>query len=204
MMTGIMNDYIDDVYKLSIKKYKDLLKEFGVEMVDYKCDIYTKIRAFVALAEKINELEGEEQVQKWKDKLENVFPKKKTQTQADFTGHITGYDVGDHVICFTNYKAEDVNGNETCYFRMNVKCKIIKINKKSITLVKWNSTVDFSGYDYALANQCEGHIKFKWTNSFGHQKEVVKDLSRITRKCDDLEKYQKYCEESSYRIDFGN
>lgn len=190
-----------DATKPSINQYIELLKEFKLGLTNFKCHkimlASRKKKAFEVLSEQIKGLEGEE-LKKWKDKLENVFTKKKTY--PDFTG----YNVGDHVICFTSYKEEGFDGNETCYHNMHVKCKILKINKSSITLVKWNCKMDFSGAEFALANQTVGKIKFKWTNSFGRQTEVVKDLSRITRKCDNLEEYQEYSEESYQHIDYGN
>jgi len=196
-----------DAMKPSINEYINLFDEFGIRLTNIKCHKIMletrKNKAFEVLSKKIKGLEGEEQVEKWKIKLENVFnPPKKSQTEIDFTG----YNVGDDVICYTSYKAErfvTYNTDEYCYNNMYVKCKIQKINKNSITLVKYNSKIDFGGARYALAKQTYGYIKFKWT-TVGKQKVIVKNLSRITRKCDDLNRYQEYCEESSYFVDYAD
>jgi len=205
-MTGIdMSVY--DAMKPSINQYINLLKEFGLRLTNlksHKIMLETrKTKAFEVLSEKIKELEGEEQVQKWKDKLENVFPKKNTHTQAEFIG----YNVGDVVICFTDYSQIVKDGYKyymSDYFDdIYVKCKIQKINKDSITLVKYKCVIDYSDHFNAMRNKTVGEIKLEWT-TLGKQTEDVKDLSKITRKCDDLEKYKRYCKGCSYRVDHRN
>ena len=96
-----MTDYDMSVYdemKPSINQYINLLAEFNKRLVNIKNNkipIETrKKKAFELVLKEVVKLDGEE-LQKWKDKLENVFNPKKAEkvknnlkVEADFTGKV--------------------------------------------------------------------------------------------------------------------
>jgi hypothetical protein len=186
----------------SIKQYINLLAEFKVRLTNMNSNKIMlnirKAKAFEVLFKEVSKLEGEE-LQKWKDKLEIVFKqqkikaKKTEQDQVDFSGYNVGEDVIYHTYPITNYP------------RIPVKCMIKKINKCSITLAKYNCDIDNSELDEAKKTQGVGRIKFKWTNEVRlNDIVIVRNVSNITRRCDDEVLFQSYSKESHYTIDFGN
>ena len=192
-----------DADDLTINQYISLLAELNVRLTNIKSNKILlekrKKKAFEVLSEKIKALEGEE-LEKWKDKVENVFnPKKvkKEQNQVDFSD----YKVGEIVFYYTNYKYK--SGERMDVKRIKVKCMIKKINKCSITLAKYNCDIDFSEFELAFRTQGFGRIKFKWTDELRHNDiAVVKNVSKLIRRGDDM--FEIYSEQSeSELVDFG-
>ena len=192
-----------DADDLTINQYISLLAELNVRLTNIKSNKILlekrKKKAFEVLSEKIKALEGEE-LEKWKDKVENVFnPKKvkKEQNQVDFSD----YKVGEIVFYYTNYKYK--SGERMDVKRIKVKCMIKKINKCSITLAKYNCDIDFSEFEVAFSTQGFGRIKFKWTDELRHNDiAVVKNVSKLIRRGDDM--FEIYSEQSeSELVDFG-
>ena len=85
-----------------------------------------------------------------------------------------------------------------------VKCKIVKLNKCSITLQKYQSEIDISDDKRALQEQTLGKLYFVWTDNLLTEKVVVKDLTKIMRKIDDPLLYDDYIKRYEYGVDFGN
>ena len=200
-----MTDYDMSVYdamKPTINQYVNLLAEFNKRLVNIKNNhiaIETrKKKAFELVLKEVVKLDGEE-LQKWKDKLENVFNPKKAEkvkndlkVEADFTG----YEIGKDVIYYTKYK---VGNNE---YKVDVKCMIKKINKCSITLQKYKCNMDFTDDKRALREQTHGAIKFEWTNELRDKDNVVvRDVKQIVRSDDIL--YQDKIKATYYRVDYG-
>ena len=200
-----MTDYDMSVYdemKPTINQYVNLLAEFNKRLVNIKNNhiaIETrKKKAFELVLKEVVKLDGEE-LQKWKDKLENVFNPKKAEkvkndlkVEADFTG----YEIGEDVIYYTKYKVGD---NE---YKVQVKCMIKKINKCSITLQKYKCNMDFTDDKRALMEQTHGAIKFEWTNELRDKDNVVvRDVKQIVRSDDIL--YQDKIKATYYRVDYG-
>lgn len=200
-----MTDYDMTAYdemKPTINQYVNLLAEFNKRLVNIKNNsipIETrKKKAFEIVLKEVVKLDGEE-LQKWKDKLENVFNPKKTEkvknglkVEKDFTG----YEVGKDVIYYTNYKVGDRE------YRVDVKCMIKKINKCSITLAKYKCNMDTTDADRALREQTHGHIKFVWTDELRDKDNVVvRDLTKIIKSGDTL--YDDKIKATSYSIDYG-
>ena len=200
-----MTDYDMSVYdemKPTINQYVNLLAEFNKRLVNIKnnhIEIETrKKKAFELVLKEVVKLDGEE-LQKWKDKLENVFNPKKAEkvkndlkVEADFTG----YEINEDVIYYTKYKVGD---NE---YKVQVKCMIKKINKCSITLQKYKCNMDFTDDKRALMEQTHGAIKFEWTNELRDKDNVVvRDVKQIVRSDDIL--YQDKIKATYYRVDYG-
>ena len=200
-----MTDYDMSVYdemKPTINQYVNLLAEFNKRLVNIKNNhiaIETrKKKAFELVLKEVVKLDGEE-LQKWKDKLENVFNPKKAEkvkndlkVEADFTG----YEINEDVIYYTKYKVGD---NE---YKVQVKCMIKKINKCSITLQKYKCNMDFTDDKRALMEQTHGAIKFEWTNELRDKDNVVvRDVKQIVRSDDIL--YQDKIKATYYRVDYG-
>ena len=179
-----MTDYdmsVYDVMKPTINQYINLLAELNKRLVNIKNNhipIETrKKKAFELVLKEVVKLDGEE-LQKWKDKLENVFNPKKAEkvkndlkVEADFTG----YEIGEDVIYYTKYKVGD---NE---YKVQVKCMIKKINKCSITLQKYKCNMDFTDANTALKEQTYGNIKFEWTNELRDKDNVVvRDIKPVS------------------------
>ena len=200
-----MTDYDMSVYdemKPSINQYVNLLAEFNKRLVNIKNNKIPiekrKNKAFELVLKEVVKLDGDE-LQKWKDKLENVFNPKKVEkvkndlkVEADFTG----YEIGEDVIYYTKYKVGDKE------YKVQVKCMIKKINKCSITLQKYKCNIDYTDSKRALREQTYGNIKFEWTNELCDKDNVVvKDVKRMIRSGDSI--YQDYIKATYYRVDYG-
>ena len=196
-MTDFMSGY--DEMKPSINMYVNLLADLNKRLTNIKnsnIPIETrKKKAFEFILKEVNKLDDEE-LQKWKDILENVFnPKKveKVKVEADFTG----YEIGEDVIYYTKYKVGDTE------YKIAVKCMIKKINKCSITLAKYNCNMDFTDANRALREQTHGKIKFEWTDELRDKDNVVvKDVKQIIRRDDIL--YQDMIKATYYSVDCGD
>ena len=200
-----MTDYDMSVYdemKPTINQYVNLLAEFNKRLVNIKNNhipIETrKKKAFELVLKEVVKLDGEE-LQKWKDKLENVFNPKKAEkvkndlkVEADFTD----YEINEDVIYYTKYKVGD---NE---YKVQVKCMIKKINKCSITLQKYKCNMDFTDDKRALMEQTHGAIKFEWNDELRDKDNVVvRDVKQIVRSDDIL--YQDKIKATYYSVDYG-
>tara|TARA_Y100000389_G_C17306244_1_gene435577 strand:+ start:256 stop:861 length:606 start_codon:yes stop_codon:yes gene_type:complete len=191
-----------DEMKPSIIQYINLLAEFNKRLVNIKNNnipIETrKKKAFELVLKEAVKLDGEE-LQRWKDKLENVFnPKKAEKVKNDLKveADLTGYEIGEDVIYYTKYSIGD---NE---YKVDVKCMIKKINKCSITLAKYKCNMDFTDDKRALKEQTHGKIKFEWTDELRDKDNVViKDVKQIVRSDDIL--YKDKIKATYYRVDYG-
>ena len=191
-----------DEMKPTINQYVNLLAEFNKRLVNIKNNhiaIETrKKKAFELVLKEVVKLDGEE-LQKWKDKLENVFNPKKAEkvkndlkVEADFTD----YEINEDVIYYTKYKVGDKE------YKVQVKCMIKKINKCSITLQKYKCNMDFTDDKRALMEQTHGAIKFEWTNELRDKDNVVvRDVKQIVRSDDIL--YQDKIKATYYSVDYG-
>ena len=196
-MTDFMSGY--DEMKPSINMYVNLLADLNKRLANIKnsnIPIETrKKKAFEFILKEVNKLDDEE-LQKWKDILENVFnPKKaeKVKVEADFTG----YEIGEDVIYYTKYKVGDTE------YKIAVKCMIKKINKCSITLAKYNCNMDLTDANRAFREQTRGKIKFEWTDELRDKDNVVvKDVKQIIRRDDIL--YQDMIKATYYSVDCGD
>ena len=196
-MTDFMSGY--DEMKPSINMYVNLLADLNKRLANIKnsnIPIETrKKKAFEFILKEVNKLDDEE-LQKWKDILENIFnPKKveKVKVEADFTG----YEIGEDVIYYTKYKVGDTE------YKIAVKCMIKKINKCSITLAKYNCNMDLTDANRALREQTHGKIKFEWTDELRDKDNVVvKDVKQIIRRDDIL--YQDMIKATYYSVDCGD
>ena len=191
-----------DEMKPTINQYVNLLAEFNKRLVNIKNNhiaIETrKKKAFELVLKEVVKLDGEE-LQKWKDKLENVFNPKKAEkvkndlkVEADFTD----YEINEDVIYYTKYKVGDKE------YKVQVKCMIKKINKCSITLQKYKCNMDFTDDKRALMEQTHGAIKFEWTDELRDKDNVVvRDVKQIVRSDDIL--YQDKIKATYYSVDYG-
>ena len=191
-----------DEMKPTINQYVNLLAEFNKRLVNIKNNhiaIETrKKKAFELVLKEVVKLDGEE-LQKWKDKLENVFNPKKAEkvkndlkVEADFTD----YEINEDVIYYTKYKVGDKE------YKIQVKCVIKKINKCSITLAKYKCDMDYTDANKAAKEQTHGEIKFEWTNELRDKDNVVvKDVKRLRRSDDIL--YKDYIKATYYSVDYG-
>ena len=191
-----------DEMKPTINQYVNLLAEFNKRLVNIKNNhiaIETrKKKAFELVLKEVVKLDGEE-LQKWKDKLENVFNPKKAEkvkndlkVEADFTD----YEINEDVIYYTKYKVGDKE------YKVQVKCMIKKINKCSITLQKYKCNMDFTDDKRALMEQTHGAIKFEWSDELRDKDNVVvRDVKQIVRSDDIL--YQDKIKATYYSVDYG-
>ena len=186
-----------DEMKPSINQYVNLLAEFNKRLTNIKNNkipIETrKQKAFELLLKEVVKLDGEE-LQKWKDKLENVFNPKKAEKKVE--AHLTGYQIGEDVIYYTKYKAGDRE------YELNVKCMIKKINKCSITLAKYKCNIDFTDTIRALKEQTHGDIKFEWTDELRDKDNVVVKVVKNLIRSDDI-LYKHYIKTTNYSVDYG-
>ena len=110
---------------------------------------------------------------------------------------LSDYKVGEVVIYYTKYQ---VNGRDT---NINVKCKIVKINKQSLTLQHYDCDIDESDVNRALREQTYGVRIFKWHSWHSpiNKKCVCKNVEKLIRKGDCL--YNDYVKQTTTSVDFG-
>ena len=199
-----MTDYDMTAYdenKLSINQYIELLAEFNKKLTNIKNNhipIETrKHKAFDFLLKQVVKLDGDE-LELWKDKLENLFNPKKSNKEEKVNNDLSKFNIGEDVLIHTKYKIEE----EDYTYETYVKCKIHKINKCSITLQKYKCNADFSDYNRGARLQTFGRIYFNWTNELLQDKILIKNVSQIYRSDWDL--YDTYIKQSNYVIDFGH
>ena len=199
-----MTDYDMTAYdenKLSINQYIELLAEFNKKLTNIKNNhipIETrKHKAFDFLLKQVVKLDGDE-LELWKDKLENLFNPKKSNKVEKVNNDLSKFNIGEDVLIHTKYKIEE----EDYTYETYVKCKIHKINKCSITLQKYKCNADFSDYNRGARLQTFGRIYFNWTNELLQDKILIKNVSQIYRSDWDL--YDTYIKQSNYVIDFGH
>jgi hypothetical protein len=199
-----MTDYDMTAYdenKLSINQYIELLAEFNKKLTNIKNNhipIETrKHKAFDFLLKQVVKLEGDE-LELWKDKLENLFNPKKSNKVEKVNNDLSKFNIGEDVLIYTKYKIDEEDYSYETY----VKCKIHKINKCSITLQKYKCNADFSSYNRAAREQTFGRLYFNWTNELQQNKIVIKDVSKILRSDWDL--YDTFIKQSDYFVDFGH
>lgn len=191
-----------DAMKPTIDQYVNLLAKFNKKLVNIKnthIPIETrKSKAFELILKEMSKLDGEE-LQRWKDKLENVFnPKKAEKVKNDLKVEtdLTGYKIGEDVIYYTKYKVGDRE------YKVQVKCCIMKINKCSITLQKYKCNLDFTDDVRALREQTHGAIKFEWTNELRDKDNVVvRDVKQLIMSDNSL--YQDKIKATYYGVDYG-
>ena len=116
---------------------------------------------------------------------------------------LSDYKVGEVVISYTKYKTEFMEDGAPHWWYIWVKCKIVKINKKSLTLQHYDCIIDESDVYRALSEQTYGVRKFKWFDDrMINKKTVCKNVEKLIRKGDSL--YDDYVKSYSYTVDFGN
>ena len=204
-----MSNY--DVMLPSINHYIELLSKLNKRITNLKNSKISlekrKQTAFKILLEAVVKLDGDE-LQKWKDILENVFnPKEQEKGQPKKEKepmNFDGYNIGDDVIYYTNYTNYKIVWWGAAKHEMNVKCRIVKLNKCSITLQKYESDVDFTDGKRAFQEQTHGKIYFNWTDKLLKEKVVVKNLKNIMREVDEPILYKHYMQQTDYDVDFGN
>lgn len=187
-----------DEMKPSINMYVNLLADLNKRLTNTIPIETRKKKAFELILKEVNKLDGEE-LQKWKDKMQSVFnPQKaekveKVENEADFTG----YEIGEDVIYYTKYNVGDRE------YKVDVKCRIKKINKCSITLAKYKCNVDFTDERRALREQTLGKINFEWTDELRDKDIViVKNVKQIKRK--DYILYEDMIKSTYYCVDYGD
>jgi len=116
----------------------------------------------------------------------------KTKTE-DVLKKLLKFNVGEDVLYYTNY--------QTDYDRFYVKCRIMKINKKSITIQKYCSVKDIKRDNEILRNQTYGYVNHTWTDELLTKKCVVRDVEQLKKRGSYLDDYFVNGELS---VDYGN
>jgi len=193
----------------SINVYIELLARLNKQITNIKNSKISletrKKKSFEILLKAILKLEGDE-LQEWIDILENTFNPKEQEKEPKKEKepmNFDGYNIGDDVIYYTNYKVVGWS-DEPREWTINVKCRIVKLNKSSITLQKYESDIDFTNGKRALREQTHGRIYFNWTDKLLKEKVVVKNLKNIMRKIDEPLIYDDYIKQTDYYMDFNN
>ena len=83
-----------------------------------------------------------------------------------------------------------------------VKCKIVKVNKRSITVQKYWAILDASDEYRAIREQTHGTVYLHWTNDLTDKKHVCFDTKNLRTKGDAI--YENSMKTSEASVDFGN
>ena len=199
-------DSVQATFKPPLKQYIELLARLNIQITDIKNSKISldrkKLLACDTLLEAVAKLDrdDDELIDEWDDILENLFYPKKQPKKEKEPMNFDGYNIGDDVLYYTN-KVVKWSGYETeC--RLLVKCKIVKHNKCSVTLQKYQSEIDVSDDKRALREQTLGKVYFDWTDKLLNEKVVVKDLTKIMRKIDEPLLYDSYIKRYEYGVDY--
>ena len=201
-------DSVQATFKPPLKQYIELLARLNIQITDIKNSKISldrkKLLACDTLLEAVAKLDrdDDELIDEWDDILENLFYPKKQPKKEKEPMNFDGYNIGDDVIYYTN-KVVKWSGYET-EWRLLVKCRIVKINKCSITLQKYESDVDFTDGKRAFQEQTHGKIYFNWADKLLTEKVVVKNFTKIMREVDEPILYKHYMKQTDYLVDFGN
>ena len=203
-------DSVQATFKPPLKQYIELLARLNIQITDIKNSKISldrkKLLACDTLLEAVAKLDrdDDELIDEWDDILENLFYPKKQPKKEKEPMNFDGYNIGDDVIYYTNYTNYKIVWWGAAKHEMNVKCRIVKINKCSITLQKYESDVDFTDGKRAFQEQTHGKIYFNWTDKLLKEKVVVKNLKNIMREVDEPILYKHYMKQTDYLVDFGN
>ena len=182
-----MNLSIDnyDYKTVSLAEYTRLLFEFGVliNLRDAKTSQHNrKLVAITRLLDLINEKSEAEKVE-WERRLQRVFapsPYKTRKPKIDF-----GCKVGDVVIVVdTPHQIADSFGT-TRKENIDVKCQIIRIDRFTIRLRKFETTIDDTYYKIARASKQKGYFVILWGDKLDNRilncksEFTLKDSNRI-------------------------
>ena len=203
-------DSVQATFKPPLKQYIELLARLNIQITDIKNSKISldrkKLLACDTLLEAVAKLDrdDDELIDEWDDILENLFYPKKQPKKEKEPMNFDGYNIGDDVIYYTNYTNYKIVWWGAAKHEMNVKCRIVKINKCSITLQKYESDVDFTDGKRAFQEQTHGKIYFNWTDKLSKEKVVVKNFTKIMREVDEPILYKHYMKQTDYLVDFGN
>ena len=109
----------------------------------------------------------------------------------------TSFYKGEIVVYFTKYRV----GNKD--YKIYVKCKVIRLNKCSVTLNKFSCNIDYTDVKKAIEEQTLGRLKFIWTDTLRD-----KDFVNV-KKPEDIIKngssnlYEDNVNETYHTIDFS-
>ena len=203
-------DSVQATFKPPLKQYIELLARLNIQITDIKNSKISldrkKLLACDTLLEAVAKLDrdDDELIDEWDDILENLFYPKKQPKKEKEPMNFDGYNIGDDVIYYTNYTNYKIVWWGAAKHEMNVKCRIVKLNKCSITLQKYESDVDFTDGKRAFQEQTHGKIYFNWTDKLSKEKVVVKNFTKIMREVDEPILYKHYMKQTDYLVDFGN
>ena len=203
-------DSVQATFKPPLKQYIELLARLNIQITDIKNSKISldrkKLLACDTLLEAVAKLDrdDDELIDEWDDILENLFYPKKQPKKEKEPMNFDGYNIGDDVIYYTNYTNYKIVWWGAAKHEMNVKCRIVKLNKCSITLQKYESDVDFTDGKRAFQEQTHGKIYFNWTDKLLKEKVVVKNFTKIMREVDEPILYKHYMKQTDYLVDFGN
>ena len=203
-------DSVQATFKPPLKQYIELLARLNIQITDIKNSKISldrkKLLACDTLLEAVAKLDrdDDELIDEWDDILENLFYPKKQPKKEKEPMNFDGYNIGDDVIYYTNYTNYKIVWWGAAKHEMNVKCRIVKINKCSITLQKYESDVDFTDGKRAFQEQTHGKIYFNWADKLLTEKVVVKNFTKIMREVDEPILYKHYMKQTDYLVDFGN
>jgi len=196
-----------DENKISINQYVNLLAEFNKKLVNIKNNhipIETRKRkAFELLLKEVIKLDGDE-LETWKDRLENIFNPKvkaeKVKNDLRVEKDLSDFKLGEIVLIYTKYKVDSID------YDIYVKCKIDKINKCSIRLQKYKCDLNFDDYNNGIREQTFGKLYFNWTDELETDKSKqnfinIKNVDKICRSDWDL--YNSYIKQTYHITDFG-
>ena len=203
-------DSVQATFKPPLKQYIELLARLNIQITDIKNSKISldrkKLLACDTLLEAVAKLDrdDDELIDEWDDILENLFYPKKQPKKEKEPMNFDGYNIGDDVIYYTNYTNYKIVWWGAAKHEMNVKCRIVKLNKCSITLQKYESDVDFTDGKRAFQEQTHGKIYFNWADKLLTEKVVVKNFTKIMREVDEPILYKHYMKQTDYLVDFGN
>jgi len=191
-----------DLNKPSIKDYIDMLSHFNKRLKNINSSQFLlqkrKKVAFEIVMKQVSKLDYDK-IELWKNEFEYLFlPKQKQEKQKKVEKDLSGFKVGDIVIVQTDYKTD-----LEIYNDIQVKCRIKKINKCSVTLTKYVANIDDKSIRIALQQQSFGRVYFNWTDELlVDDNIVIKNTDRLITKDDVL--FKSFVKQTNKLYDFGD
>ena len=122
---------------------------------------------------------------------------KRERTPPNFSG----LNIGDDVLYRAYYRPHGYSKLHTYY--IDIKCRIMKINKWSMILEQYDCEIDMTDIELAIKEKRFGKMYFNWTNQLlGERLTIKTEPHSKHRMCPIEDWYELYLSQSISLIDF--
>jgi len=130
--------------------------------------------------------------------MSNRVVVKRERTPPNFSG----LNIGDDVLYRTHYRPRGFSQLHTYW--IDIKCRIIKINKWSMIIEQYDCEIDMTDIELAIEEKRVGEMYFNWTDKLLGERLTIKSRPNARhRLCPIEEWYELYLNQSISLVDFN-